>query len=91
MSRSKRKYLFQNDQNTLNGALLAGNNSMAEMLLWSLVLLPPVIGVYGAGERLRHIQTSELSMMKQIQLLLKLRTHQMIQVMKHTCMIFMLH
>ena len=49
MSRSKRKYLFQNDQNTLNGALLAGNNSMAEMLLWSLVLLPPVIGVYGAG------------------------------------------
>lgn len=49
MSREKRKSLFRNDQNTLNGALLAGNNSMAEMLLWSLLLLPPVIGVYGAG------------------------------------------
>jgi len=42
MSRSKRKYLFQNDQNTLNGALLAGNNSMAEMLLWSLEYMEPV-------------------------------------------------
>lgn len=49
MSREKRKGIFQNDQNTLSGALLAGNNSMAEMLLWSLLLLPPVIGVYGAG------------------------------------------
>lgn len=47
--------MIQKKQNDLNGIQLAGNNSMAEVLLWALILLPPVIAVNGAGVCFIHI------------------------------------
>ena len=47
--------MIRKKQDDLNGMQLAGNNSMAEVLLWALILLPPVIAVNGAGVCFIHI------------------------------------
>lgn len=47
--------MVRKTQDDLNGIQLAGNNSMAEVLLWALILLPPVISVNGAGVCFIHI------------------------------------
>ena len=47
--------MIRKKQDDLNGMQLAGNNSMAEVLLWALILLPPVITVNGAGVCFIHI------------------------------------
>lgn len=47
--------MIRKKQDDLNGMQLAGNSSMAEVLLWALILLPPVIAVSGAGVCFIHI------------------------------------
>ena len=47
--------MIRKKQDDLNGMQLAGNNSMAEVLLWALILLPPVVAVNGAGVCFIHI------------------------------------
>ena len=49
MMQGQEKRILQNNSDSLNGMLLAGNNSMTELLLWALILLPPLIVKNGAG------------------------------------------
>lgn len=49
MVQGQKKRILQYNSDSLNGMLLAGNNSMTELLLWALILLPPLIVKNGAG------------------------------------------